>query len=56
MSNNIRIEHGDQIYEAEKGITVEEFIEEFDIKSSNQIVAAKVDNKIQELTYFKQGL
>ncbi|NLY59962.1 MAG: nucleoside kinase [Clostridiales bacterium] len=51
MSNNIRIEHGDQIYEAEKGITVEEFIEEFDIKSSNQIVAAKVDNKIQELTY-----
>ncbi len=51
MSNNIRIEHGDQIYEAEKGITVEEFIEEFDIKSSNQIVAAKVDNKKQELTY-----
>ncbi len=51
MPDSIKIKVNDQIYKTKIGTTIEEFIETYGIKCSTQIVAAKVDNKIQELTY-----
>ncbi len=51
MPDSIKIKVNDEIYKTKRGTTIEEFIDAFGIKSSTQIVAAKVDNKIQELTY-----
>src|SRR5690554_1317122 len=47
----IKVVFNDKIHEVEKGITIENLLAHHGQEHPIQIVAAKVDNKIQELTY-----
>lgn len=51
VQGTINVEISGRVFEVEKGLTLEQLIDIYDLKKDIQIVAAKVDNKIQELTY-----
>ena len=51
MNEMINVKINDKIYSVEKGTTLEELLKQYPVNSEYEVLLAKVDNNLKELTY-----